>query len=235
MATILLVAAVGMELEGLARRLGGERLDWPLDFAQAARRGGDRVLMTANGAGPGLAAEAVTVAAGREHLDAVASVGYCGGLDVALRAGEIVVADRVVAPGSEEEFEAVAPVAKQGYVQGSIISIDRFVQTAGEKRQLRESGAVAVEMEAAGVARETRGLGLPFVCVRVVTDEAEEGFIIDYNAARDAGGRFRNARVVSLAMRSPWQTAPELLRLYRRGRLASEALGEFLANCEFIH
>jgi len=50
-------------------------------------------------------------------------------------------------------------------------------------------------MEAAGLAREARGFGLPFMCIRVVTDQAEEGFIIDYNAARDARGRFRYGRL----------------------------------------
>jgi len=233
MATILLVAAEGMEFTGLVRRIGGERLGWPIDFARRARRGGDLWLMAANGAGPRRAAEAVQVAAGREKLDLVVSVGYCGGLDPALKAGQIVVADRVEAAESGEIFSAVEPIAQQRRLFGSIISIDRFVQTAEEKRRLRASGAVAVEMEAAGVAREARGLGLPFECVRVVTDEAEEGFSIDYNAARDANGRIRRRRVACLALGRPWRTFPELLGFYRRGRLGSEALGEFLANCEF--
>jgi hypothetical protein len=77
MATILLVAAEAMEFAGLVRLLGGERMLWPLPFAHAARRGEDRLLMAANGAGPRLAAEAVKVAAERERLDVVASVGYC--------------------------------------------------------------------------------------------------------------------------------------------------------------
>ncbi|MEK7750984.1 MAG: hypothetical protein AAB654_03640 [Acidobacteriota bacterium] len=232
MATILLVAAEGMEFAGLARRIGGERLDWPIDYARRARRGADLWLMAANGAGPRRAAEAVRVAAGREKLDLVVSVGYCGGLDPALKAGQIVVADRVEALESGEVFSARGLAGTQRHVRGSIISIDRFVQTAGEKRRLRASGAVAVEMEAAGVAREARGLGLPFECVRVVTDEAEEGFIIDYNAARDASGRIRKGRVVCLALGRPWRTFPELLRFYRRCCQASEALGEFLADCE---
>ena len=232
MATILLVAAEGMEFAGLVRRIGGQRLDWPIDFARRARRGGNLWLMAANGAGPRRAAEAVQVAAGREKLDLVVSVGYCGGLDPALKAGQIVAAGRVEAPEAGEVFSARGLTGAQRHVRGSIISIDRFVQTAEEKKRLRASGAVAVEMEAAGVAREAGGLGLPFECVRVVTDEAEEGFSIDYNAARDASGRFRKRRVVCLALGRPWRTFPELLGFYRRCRLASEALGEFLADCE---
>jgi hypothetical protein len=233
MATILLVAAEAMEFAGLVRLLGGERMLWPLPFAHAARRGEDRLLMAANGAGPRLAAEAVKVAAERERLDVVASVGYCGGLDPALKAGDIVVGDRVLALEPEEQFEVKNPVANRRHTCGTIVSIDRFVQTADEKQRLRASGAVAVEMEAAGVARETRGFGLPLVCVRVVTDEAQEGFSIDYNAARDALGRFRPAWAVSAAMARPWRSFPELLRFRRRCLLASKALGEFLGDSGF--
>jgi len=233
MATILLVAAEAMEFAGLVRRIGGERLDWPIDFARRARRGGDLWLMAANGAGPRRAAEAVQVAAGREKLDLVVSVGYCGGLDPALKLGQIVAADRVEGPETGEVFSARGLTGVQRRLRGSIISIDRFVQTVEEKRRLRASGVVAVEMEAAGVAREARLLGLPFECVRVVTDEAEEGFIIDYNAARDASGRIRKGRVICLALGRPWRAFPELLGFYRRGRLASKALGEFLADCQF--
>jgi nucleoside phosphorylase len=233
MATILLVAADRMEFDGLVRRVGCERLDWPVDFACATRHGGALLLMAANGAGPRLAAEAVKAAFARETLDAVASVGYCGALDASLRAGDIVAADRVLAPEIGESFPASSPLANRRHVRGSIISIDRFVQTADEKRRLRDSGAVAVEMEAAGVARETRGFGLPFVCVRVVTDEAEEGFSIDYNAVRDAEGRFRKGRLVRSAFRHPWRAFPEVLGLYRRARRASDALGEFIADCKF--
>jgi adenosylhomocysteine nucleosidase len=233
MATMLLVAAEGMEFTGLVRRIGGERLDWPVGFARRARRGGDRWLMAANGAGPAHAAAAVRVGAEREKIDVVASVGFCGGLDADLRAGEIVVADRVEAPAFGESFTTADRIVPHEGRRGSIISIDRFVQTPEEKRRLRASGGVAVEMEAAGVAREARGLGLPFVSVRVVTDEAEEGFIIDYSQARDASGRFRRGRIVGLALRRPWRAFPELARFWWRARLASEALGEFLANCEF--
>ena len=52
MATILLVAAERMELTGLVRRIGGERLAWPLDFARLARLSDRRLLLVANGAGP---------------------------------------------------------------------------------------------------------------------------------------------------------------------------------------
>src|SRR5512140_856554 len=121
MATILLVAAERMEFAGLARRVGGERLDWPIDYARRARRGGDLWLMAANGAGPRRAAEAVQSAAGQEKLDLIVSVGYCGGLDPALKVGQIVAADRVEAPETEEVLSARGLTGAQRHVRGSII------------------------------------------------------------------------------------------------------------------
>ena len=114
MATILLVAAERMEFTGLVRRIGGERLDWPLDFARLARLPGRRLLVAANGAGPARAAEAVRVAAVREQFDLVASVGFCGSLDATLRAGEIVVADRVEALASGESFPTADRIVPHG-------------------------------------------------------------------------------------------------------------------------
>ncbi|MBI4875047.1 MAG: hypothetical protein HY822_10490 [Acidobacteria bacterium] len=230
---MLLVAAEAMELAGLARRLDAEPLDWPVRFARAAHGGGQRLVMAANGPGPCLAAAVGRIAAEREKLDGVVSVGYCGALDPALKVGDIVTARGVEASDSGERFETCSPLAHRYSAEGCIISLDRFVRTAGEKRRLRASGAVAVEMEAAGVAREARGLGLSFACVRVVTDGSQEGFHIDFNAARDGEGRFRYAKVVSLALHRPWRGLPELIGLYRRSRRASEALGEFLANIEY--
>ena len=54
------------------------------------------------------------------------------------------------------------------------VRIDHVAQTADEKRRLRAGGASAVEMEAGGVAERARARDVPFYCVRVVTDLADE-------------------------------------------------------------
>jgi nucleoside phosphorylase len=98
---------------------------------------------------------------------------------------------------------------------------------------LRDSGALAVEMEAAAVGLRARAWGVPFYCVRSVTDLAEESFQLDFNAARGENGRFSTARILEAAVRRPRQVVPELCTLYRRSRLASRELGEFFADCRF--
>lgn len=198
-----------------------ELLNWPVDFA--ARYG--RWLLVANGAGPDRAAEAVDAALAMEPVTAVVSTGYCGALDDSLFVADIVVATEV--NGARAQVLASA----RRYAAGPIVSVDRVVQTAEEKGRLRTKGAIAVEMEAAGVAERALKLGLPFYCVRVVTDCADETLSIDFNAARDRSGRIRTAGVIRGALRRPWVGVPELLTLARRSRIASRALGDFLADC----
>jgi hypothetical protein len=66
-----------------------------------------------------------------------------------------------------------------------------------------------------------------------VTDVAGEDMHFDFNAARDADGRIRGARVLQLAMRRPFATLPELCKLAYRGWRAGLNLGDFLADCRF--
>jgi hypothetical protein len=88
-------------------------------------------------------------------------------------------------------------------------------------------------MEAAGVLERARVWGVPFYCVRVVSDTSGEGFRLDLNAARDAAGRFQAGRIVAQALRRPVSGIPELLRLRKNAAAAVRALGEFIGNCRF--
>jgi adenosylhomocysteine nucleosidase len=215
------VAADRRELDGLLRN-GAEPLRWPVDFAARTSAGW---ILVANGAGPQRAGEAAEVILRFEAVSALVSTGYCGALDRKLAVADLVVATEV------NRFAAERPVTGSRHVAGPIVSMDRVVQTAAEKARLRELGPIAVEMEAAGVAEVALRRGVPFYCVRVVTDRADETLSIDFNCARDQTGRIRISRVVRAALRHPYDGVPELLLLARRSRRASRALGEFLADC----
>jgi len=224
----LLVAAFAMELRGLLRWTTGVRaLDWPVLWARAAELEGSSLVLVANGAGRERAAEAVKVASLRRALGAVVSAGFCGGLDERLQPGDVLVANQVGA------MRALAPRTSRAFLSGELASTDRVAQTREEKRRLRAQGAAAVEMEAAGVAGCAAELGVPFFCVRVVTDTAEESFGFDFNAALRQDGRFDGWRLLRQAAAKPAARAAELARLRRRSRLAASRLGEFLADCRF--
>jgi adenosylhomocysteine nucleosidase len=207
--TWLVVAAERREFDGILKRFGkSSKLDWPAEFAREANWKGARWLLVANGPGSRLVERAL---AQKMEVSGMISTGFCGALDPALQIGDIV-------KGGESE----------------ILSIDRVAVTAAEKSALRaRTGAAAVEMEAAAVARKAREWGVPFYCVRAVSDTARDDMPLDFNRYRDSEGRFGRARIALAALSRPFSTVPGLLRLDHNCRLASKALGEFFADCRF--
>jgi nucleoside phosphorylase len=125
------------------------------------------------------------------------------------------------------------PRSSERVKSGKLLSIDRVVSNAAEKTDLHQTGPDAVEMEAAGVALKAAQWNLPFYCVRVVTDTSTENFPLDFNRMRDADGRFSRIRIMAAALRRPGSVLPELLKLNKRFRDASRALGDFLVDASF--
>ncbi len=223
METILVIAAEARELAGFAPRLGGRRkLDLPIRFADEGEFAGRRWLLAANGPGPELAAAAMR-AFGRP--DRVVSTGYCGALDPALQLSDIVICNRVIDTGKDRRFRTADEFG------ATCLSGDRVIQTAREKQFLRQStGAGVVEMEAAGVAAEAEKLGVPFHCIKVVTDTAHEDMGVDFNAARGEDGRFHLKLIALSALKKPHRRIPELLRLNKAASAATARLGAYLGT-----
>ena len=88
-------------------------------------------------------------------------------------------------------------------------------------------------MESAAVARKAAEWGVPFRCVRAVSDTAAEDMPLDFNLYRDADGRFSRTRIALAALARPFTAIPALLRLDRNCRIAAESLGDFFADCRF--
>lgn len=220
MTTWLIVAAEAREFEGILKRAGDVRaLPWQgAQYSREAAWKNSRWLLIANGPGPRLVERALER---KRDVDRILSIGFCGALDPALRIGDIVVSGEV-------------PKGLQAsYVQGEVASVDRVAFTAREKCDLRAAtGAAVVEMESAAVARKAREWDVPFGCVRVVSDVAEDDLPLDFNRYRDADGRFDRTRIALAALGHPFTVLPRLVRLDRDCRRAAERLGEFLANCE---
>jgi nucleoside phosphorylase len=205
-----------------------ERLPWPVQFARRVQFGDNQATLVAHGPGPKLAAQATNAAVEREKIAAIVSTGFCGALDPALAANDIFIARDIVGVGP-----GLTPQSELRYRSGALISADRVAVTAAEKAELRRSGGDAVEMEAAGVAIAAQKLSVPFYCVRVITDAADESLPLDFNAMRDAQGRFSRLRIVGAALHHPVTIFPELMKLNARCKNASTTLGVFLANCRF--
>ncbi len=232
---MLFIAAEAREFDGLLPFCASvETLHWPLSWARSANLNGRQVYLAANGAGPNRAGEAVEAARSKMPNTStvpVVSTGFCGALDHNLKVGDVFVATSIQAGG--KLVPILTPHCHRAHVTGTLVSIDRVAQTIEEKRNLCSAGAQAVEMEAAGVLSRVREWGMPFYCIRSVTDLANESFHIDFNAARTLDGRFSTPRILAAAIASPITIAPELIELRRRCATAARSLGEFIADCNF--
>ena len=187
--------------------------------------------LTAGGVGNKCSAAAVDAALRQFPAEAVISTGFCGALDPKLNVGDIVVGSAVV--NGTRRFPASLPNCSRAHHTGVVVSNGYIVQTAAEKSRLHERGAIAVEMEAAGVAERAAARNLPFFCVKVVTDLAGEDMANDFNSALRPDGHFATMVILRSSLRKPLARIPELLRLRKRCARAALLLGEFIADCRF--
>lgn len=194
----------------------------------------DRPLLFCSGGDVGRAAFGV------EHMLAegvagLLSFGMAGGLDPALRPGDLIVAERVVAPdGASYESDAAwaaALVAPRAEALGASVcrlavlaGVDRPVASVAAKRQLFErTGAVAVDMESHVVAAAAAEKGMPFIAVRAVADPAECSIPSAALAGLAPDGRTRPLAVLARLALRPWQI-PGVVRLAADSAAALAAL-----------
>jgi adenosylhomocysteine nucleosidase len=236
---LLFVAAAPMEYNGMMKMAEAqEALGGAVRWSRYGQIGGHPVLLIANGVGWKRAAAAVDAASASFHPDALVSTGFCGALDPDLGIGAVVVGSCVRGAGSFALHEASSFACQPAssslpHAQGIVFSTDHVVQTAAEKSVLRSQGASVVEMEAAAVAARAQSLGLPFYCVRTVTDLAGEDMANDFNAALHEDGHLDTMRIFRHSLSQPAVRLPELIRLRGNCKRAAQTLGEFFADCQF--
>jgi nucleoside phosphorylase len=231
---VVAIAADPLEFSGLLRHLdNAHALAWPLAWVREGLLEGRRWILAAHGPGPHLASAAAETALGRCSGRAVLlSTGFCGGLDPALRAGDIFAATEIIRARDLCHYSASLPQTQQPFHRGKLWSQDRAAVSAAEKQALRRHGADAVDMEAAAVAAQAARRNAAFYCVRVVSDPVGQSLPLDFNACRDSAGRFSKPRITRAVLLHPNRLMP-LLRFGWTCRRAALQLGDFLASCRF--
>src|SRR5262249_43038152 len=105
------------------------------------------------------------------------SAGFCGALQEESRVGDIILATEIADadgnrwpttwPGELPPGEWRPPLHR-----GRVLTVPGLASSPEEKRNLgRQHEALAVDMEAAAVARLCGKQGIPFGCVRAVSDD----------------------------------------------------------------
>lgn len=166
----------------------------------------------------------------------VLSAGFAGALRDDLGVGDVVLATEVVdADGNCWPTTWPSDLGPGEWRpllhRGRVVTVSEVAATAAAKRELAaRHGAVVVDMESAVVARTCSRQGVPFGCLRAVSDDSRTG-LSPRLVSLLRGGRVSPARLLAAVVRSPGITR-ELWRLARDTRRAGEqlakALGELL-------
>ncbi len=157
-------------------------------------------------------------------VEALLSFGLAGGLDPALRPGDVLVPARVLAPGRVWQADPALRARLGTGSDAPLWSGGAAVTDAAAKRLLFEaSGAASIDLESAAAAAVAARYGLPFAVLRVVCDPAERALPPAALLALDAAGRIALWRVLGSLARRPGQLAA-LLALARDAAAARRAL-----------
>ena len=177
------------------------------------------------GAGQAAATRAFAVVERDAPVDLVFSYGWVGALREDVTVGGAYNAAGVLDSRTGERFRCEAGAGEEWLVTSPIVADE------GEKRRLAAAyGAGLVDMEAAAIARLAQMRGIPFYCIKGVSD-GPGARLPDFNRFIGADGRFELARFVLFAVVRPkyW---PELIRMGENSRKASEAMA--MAFSEFL-
>jgi adenosylhomocysteine nucleosidase len=164
----------------------------------------------------------------------VLCVGYAGALRENFRPGDVILATEVVDteggiwpatwPGELPPGEWRPPLYR-----GRVVTTSQMVTRPERKAELgQRHDALVVDMESAAVAKQCHQRGVPFGCVRVVSDDLKTS-LSPRLAGLVSGGRVSPWAFAALLATSPWLMG-DLWRLAAWTRLASENLGKSLGE-----
>jgi nucleoside phosphorylase len=140
------------------------------------------VVLIQAGIGAARARSAVHTAAREFPFRAAWSLGFAGGLEDGLAAGDLVCPAVVLLDdGRQGQAFAASPsqaaigAALRGAHPGPLLTAQTPLRTERAKRAAQErTGAAAVDMEAAGVAAAARDLKIPWLAIKAVVDGVRE-------------------------------------------------------------
>lgn len=205
---IALIVALAQERRVLQRCLTsvqGWRTEESRGFAGRLSR--EPILLIQAGIGYERARRALLTACRRFSVRGAISLGFAGGLADGLRPGDLVCPGVVIRDdGRTGQALAVAPVyaavaaalsaVRIPLVDGPLLSVDSPLCTPEAKRAAhRRTGAVGVDMEAAGVAEAAESLGMPWLAIKAVVDTVDDSLPRFLSACTTPQGDLRWGRL----------------------------------------
>ncbi len=212
MKRIALIAALPGELAPLVR--GWTREQRGSVSLWKSRTGSAEYIAACGGMGVGAAARVLAEIERDGEVNALFSIGWVGALRETFLAGHAYTISEIIDAVSGERIPAISEAGK------CVLVTARAVADHDEKRRLALNyQADLVDMESFGVATEARRRGVPFYCVRAVSDGPADR-LPDFNGFIAPDGRFRLGAFILFASARP-QLWPALVRLGGRSRRAA--------------
>jgi adenosylhomocysteine nucleosidase len=236
---ILIFCAFGAELEPIRKRVHAQKA-LGLDGLKGCygRIGNTKIALATSGIGMRrAAANAPRVLDEVREVELVILTGVAGALADNLEIGNLVLADRLMTregdnatpvqtievPRIHLEMVSVAlDTTGIEHSRGGILTVRYPLATEAEKRRAGQStGAIAVDMETAVIAREAAARGIPYVAMRTIMDTVEHD--LAGAGLADEHGKVRPFRAAAALARNPAMVAG-VVRLVRNLRKASDAM-----------
>ena len=219
MTRVAIIAAMPGELKPLVR-------GWPHSTRGGvhfwAQRDSEEEWMAAcAGAGVQAATKAFAAIEDGGPIDLVFSVGWAGALSPAIQPGRAYNVAGAIDVRTGERFHCEAGA-------GNIwVATSPRVADHAEKERLGSTyKAGLVDMEASAVARMAGMRGIPFYCIKGVSDGLDAR-LPDLNRFLSRDGQFAIGRFVLFALARPWYW-PALVRMGENSRRASASIAETL-------
>ena len=202
---------------------GGEGVGIVTGLAAEARIARPLGIVAAGGGRPA-GAEAAALRLMAQGASALVSFGLAGGLDPALPSGAVVLPATVLLDSEEWRCDPALAARLGARALGAIYGGGQIVATRAAKSALHaRTGAIAVDLESAAVARVAARFGLPFAVLRAICDPADRALPRAALVALDQAGRIGPVRVAWAVLSRP-QDIPALIRLGGDAARARHAL-----------
>jgi len=158
-----------------------------------------------------------------QRFEAVLTCGFAGGLNPALRQGQVLYS-------ADPGFALEPALREAGALPGRFLCSPSVLATTRAKLEAyHRTTADAVEMESEWIRTCCRKSGVPSATLRVILDEAEADLPLDFNTIMSPGQKISPTKLARALLRDPG-LAGALWRFGKESRRAAESLAEVLVK-----
>ena len=202
---------------------------------------GASIVLVRTGMGKNCALGALEEVLNRVNPSLILSIGYAGGLDPKLKAGDVILVDHVLEinkafanvgsyPIDLKQLELLQGLTYPKKIvvhRGKLITVDQVVDNPAVKQELGSRyNALAVDMETAVLIAHATKKKIPFLSVRVLSDTVEQS-LVNVGSFIGDDGKVSKLKAGWYAMTHP-NTVKNFISLRGQSRLASRNMTEFL-------